>query len=889
VLLSMVAEKTGYPPEMLELDMALDADLGIDSIKRVEILSALQEQLPEAPTVKPEHLGTLHTLRQIAAFLAQTAQSPDTSIQEPSLVLRAGETSKPDPVPAPGTSNASGLERKVLRPVALDLKTNRPAVHLAAGAELWVVGDGSALAERLTEQLRALGYRPRPFSWSDPPTVAPPALLGGLLLLAPPSGARDRFLTNAFCWLKQAAPSLRQAGRHGGAAFVTVSRLDGAFGLANLDSQHHPISGGLAGMAKTAGHEWPEVACKAIDLDLVFSDADAAARVLVEELLLSGPPEVGVARDRRCTLHLEAVPLPAVNRVEHLTAQDVIVISGGARGVTAEAALALAEAFRPTLILLGRSPELSPEPDWLAELTDETEIKRTLSAHANGNAVPKVLGEQYQALLAQREVRRNLARLAAAGASPVYRSVDVRDADAVAAVLAEVRAKVGPITGLIHGAGILADRRIEDKTEEQFERVYATKVEGLRSLLSATANDDLKVLALFSSSTGRFGRTGQVDYAVANEVLNKMAQQQARLRPACRVVSVNWGPWEGGMVTPALQKVFAREGIGLIPLAAGARHLVQEISAPVEQPVEVVVLGSTPTVPSTAPALTTAFERELDLRRYPVLKSHVIDGRAVVPMALQIEWLAHAALHGHPGLQFHGFNGLRILHGVVLEHNQPHAIRVLAGKAVKQERLHVVPVELRGRRPDGRDVVHSRAEIVLATELPAAPSAHGAIDTQPYTPSLDEIYRDLLFHGPDLHGIERVEGCSVEGIVGMVRNAPAPTAWIGQPLRGAWLADPLVLDSSFQLMVLWSFAQHGAFSLPCFAGHYRQFRRNFPPGGVLVVCRVTKDSDHSAHAIIDYLDRAGNLIACLEDYECVLDAPLKEAFRRNQVPQEAMQ
>src|SRR4029077_13099357 len=69
ILLHVISEKTGYPPEMLELDMALDADLGIDSIKRVEILSALQEQLPDAPQIKPEHLGTLHNLRQIVAFL----------------------------------------------------------------------------------------------------------------------------------------------------------------------------------------------------------------------------------------------------------------------------------------------------------------------------------------------------------------------------------------------------------------------------------------------------------------------------------------------------------------------------------------------------------------------------------------------------------------------------------------------------------------------------------------------------------------------------------------------------------------------------------------------------------------------------------------------------
>ena len=73
VLLEVVAEKTGYPAEMLEPEMQLDADLGIDSIKRVEILSALQERLPEAPIIKPEHLGTLRTLRDIAGFLGASA------------------------------------------------------------------------------------------------------------------------------------------------------------------------------------------------------------------------------------------------------------------------------------------------------------------------------------------------------------------------------------------------------------------------------------------------------------------------------------------------------------------------------------------------------------------------------------------------------------------------------------------------------------------------------------------------------------------------------------------------------------------------------------------------------------------------------------------------
>src|SRR5262249_49543224 len=159
--------------------------------------------------------------------------------------------------------------------------------------------------------------------------------------------------------------------------------------------------------------------------------------------------------------------------------------------------------------------------------------------------------------------------------------------------------------------------------------------------------------------TGRFGRKGQVDYAVANEVLNKLAQVEARRRANCRVVSVNWGPWNGGMVTPSLRKVFEQEGVGLIDLAAGADYLVRELSETSERPVEVVVMArpqsgnneATDAMPSPESAVI-AFEREVSVGQLPCLASHVLDGHAVLPVALIIEWLSHGALHGNPGMTF---------------------------------------------------------------------------------------------------------------------------------------------------------------------------------------------------------------------------------------------
>ncbi len=70
-LLEIVSDKTGYPAEMLDLGMDMEADLGIDSIKRVEILSALQDRYPALPQIEAQDLVELHTLGQIMAYLEQ--------------------------------------------------------------------------------------------------------------------------------------------------------------------------------------------------------------------------------------------------------------------------------------------------------------------------------------------------------------------------------------------------------------------------------------------------------------------------------------------------------------------------------------------------------------------------------------------------------------------------------------------------------------------------------------------------------------------------------------------------------------------------------------------------------------------------------------------------
>jgi NAD(P)-dependent dehydrogenase (short-subunit alcohol dehydrogenase family)/acyl carrier protein len=894
VVLESVAELTGYPIEMLDLDMDLEADLGIDSIKRLEILGAVQRRLPAMEEVSSQYMGSLRTLRNIIDYasgaLGEQVPSDKPAESTPPLTPPTAPA-RPEEAPI---APAAKLERRVLAAVELAPVAQRP-IRVASGCEIWVTDDGTSLAPTLVRNLKSAGHaarvlRPRA-GWKN----TAERKVGGLILLGSPEtsdDAAEEELKTAFRRVQGLASSLHDAAASGGALLATIARLDGAFGLRG--TSFNPLQRGLSGLAKTAAHEWPEVSCRALDVSANWQDTDAIADAIVRELGADGPLEVGLDDGQR--LGLEAAPSAEGNLHDlPLEDGDLVVISGGARGVTAEAALALARARRLTLVLLGRSAAPTPEPEWLAGLTEEAAIKRALLAQAFDGSQPRPaeLEAEYRRRMANREVKRNLERLQASGSTVVYRSVDVRDADAVAAVLDEVRQTHGPLRGLIHGAGVIEDRRIEDKMPEQFARVFDTKVRGLRALLAAAGDDDLRVMVFFSSVTARFGRAGQVDYAMANEVLNKVARQQAAARPECRVVAINWGPWDGGMVTPALKQEFARSGIELIPREAGARFLVDELRRRDRAAVEVLVGGPFPEAPTARPAdhrrqpatagagkMAIAFERELDVATHPFLRSHVIDGHAVLPMAMMLEWLGHGALHDHPGLVLHGLEDFRVLKGVVLN-NAPAALRVVTSPAQRAGDRYEVGVELRSGGPGEKELVHARATALLTTRLPEPPPVDipPELCERPYVPGVEAIYRDILFHGPHLQAIESVRGISERGMVAEVRSGPPPAEWMAEPLRSAWLSDPRMIDAGLQLGVLWCCEERSAVALPSYGARYRQYQA-FPQRGATVVLEVRETRPQRMVADVTFVDAEQHAIARMEGQEWTVDPSLKAAFDR---------
>ncbi|HEY7819801.1 MAG TPA: SDR family NAD(P)-dependent oxidoreductase, partial [Vicinamibacteria bacterium] len=383
------------------------------------------------------------------------------------------------------------------------------------------------------------------------------------------------------------------------ARVLAATAMGGTFGNGRpLEANgFFPGHGAILGLLKTLVREWPDLRVKAVDLDAAEAVEILAGRLLAELAGGNEPLEVGYDGSRRLTLRPKPAPVDLESEASLSPDESwVILVTGGARGITAEVAIDLAERYRPTLILVGRSPlPEGPEAEDTAALPADHSLKSALieKMRRDGEpATPASVGERFVRLCQDREIRSNLAAMRRAGARVHYYQAEVRDERAFGSVIEEIYESFGRLDGVIHGAGVIEDKLIKDKALDSFDRVFDTKVDSAFILSRKLDAKSLRFLVFFSSVSGRFGNRGQADYAAANEVLNKMAVYLDRLWPA-RVVSVNWGPWAtGGMVSPEVQRQFARQGVRLIPASVGRRRLNEEIRYGRKGEVEVIIGGA---------------------------------------------------------------------------------------------------------------------------------------------------------------------------------------------------------------------------------------------------------------------------------------------------------
>ncbi|MFF4445618.1 SDR family NAD(P)-dependent oxidoreductase [Streptomyces sp. NPDC001502] len=560
LVLEIVHTRTGYPRDMLDPELDLEADLSIDSIKRVEIIGALADRigLPQDPgggsaESAVEELSRIKTLRGIVAWITSRTPAAPTGPATAATAATPGGGRVAPPV--------SRLRVDLLPVPAAD-----GGPESLRGLRIGVVEDGQAIAPALVAALDAHGAVP---------TVLPSAQPGfdGLVDLSALRTTADPVLPDAF-------PGLREALTTGTPRLLLVTG-PGTPGA------------GLHGFARSAALEYPDALVRAVHIH-PKEDPERIATQLVAELSSDGDGGSGsgsgsgtsvgyTAEGARVARLPVPAPLPAgPDGPPLLDRNAVVLLTGGARGITARTALALARATGCHVELVGRTPEPAAAPDEFAQAQDRVALRAALIAA--GLRTPAEIEAAASRILAEREVRATLAALDAAAASVRYHCADVTDERAVRAVVTGIRERHGRLDGIVHGAGVLRDGLLRDKQPGDFAAVFTTKVDGARHLAAAAAEHGSwpapRFLALFGSVAGVYGNRGQCDYAAANDALDGLAHTWAESFPG-RVLSVDWGPWAaeaGGMVSPELERAYVRRGIPLIAPEAGTAAFLDELA-----------------------------------------------------------------------------------------------------------------------------------------------------------------------------------------------------------------------------------------------------------------------------------------------------------------------
>jgi len=817
-VLEIISEKTGYPPEMLDLDLDMEADLGIDTVKQAETFAAIREaydipreenlQLRDFPTLQ-HTIGFVYSRRpdlRGGGGASPAAEAPSATVEtaagEPSGAA-AGATTD---APFRGDSDAAAaLPRRlpvaVLRP-ELD-RCKDTGVELGEGSRVILLGDrggvGTALAGRLAkrgvEVLEITGdpgreeLRDQLAAWRRDGAVDGvyhlPALdpEGPLAELTPDHWhaaveRRVKLLYETMRALYDDAPFL-----------VAATRLGGRHGYDDAGAVA-PLGGAVAGFAKSYKREHPEAAVKVVDFAPSRKTAALAELLIAETLADPGAVEVGHAGGRRWGVGLEERPIGGGEPAMELGSETVYLVTGAAGSIVSAIVADLA-ATGGTFYLLDLTPEPDPaDPDLARFATDRDGLKRDLFERlkASGErATPAQVEQQLAALERRRAALTAVEAVERSGGTAHYRQVDLTDYAAVAAVVDEVRADAGRIDVLLHAAGLEISHRLPDKEPRELDLVFDVKSDGWYHLLRAAGDLPIRATVAFSSIAGRFGNLGQVDYAAANDFLCKSSSGFRTTRPETRGIVLDWTAWGGiGMATRgSIPKMMEQAGIDMLPPEAGIAFVRRELEAPgpggevvVAQGLGVMLepwdddggldpekLGPAPAGPMVTgkPRLATdgavEVEAALDPATQPFLDHHRIDGTPVLPGVMGMEAFAEAAALLFPGEPIGSVEGVDFLAPFKLYRSEPRSAQVRV-----QHRLGdggvVVGCRLVGSRqlPNQETpqvTTHFTGEVRRSAELPEPPAAEKPPRPPKEGATVDaEAIYRIYFHGPAYQVLE---------------------------------------------------------------------------------------------------------------------------------------
>jgi len=230
--------------------------------------------------------------------------------------------------------------------------------------------------------------------------------------------------------------------------------------------------------------------------------------------------------------------------------------------------------------------------------------------------------------------------------------------------------------------------------------------------------------------------------------------------------------------------------------------------------------------------------------------------------------MAEVVKSGWPDLEIVHLRDIRVQRGLILKAG-PEAVRILARSLTQpptEQSGVVVQVEIADATPAGRP--YYRATVELAERLPSPPryEATYAAPLQPFAETVAEAYAKYLFHGPTLQCIEEIEGINNEGIVARVRPSSPDQVLTWRP-RAHWVMDPVVIDSAFQLAIVWARINHDFTPLP---SSFRAYHRYGPLTGSAIRCYLYSQADPDSlimHTTLFFVTPDGRVMGMFEGAE----------------------
>jgi acyl transferase domain-containing protein/acyl carrier protein len=919
-VLAIVAEKTGYPPEMLDLDLDLEADLGVDTVKQAEMFAAVRAayNIPRDENLKLRDFPTLSHVIQFAIDRRPGAPSQVT-VAPPATAVEAPAPAKRPRPPVAAFDAAERVPRRIpvpnLRPL---LNLCKPTgVKLSPGSRVLIMPDRSGVAAELGERLRAMGIETGMLDESLSPEALTEVMkkwteqqpIQGVYWLRALDYEGDLDKMTLETWrealrvrvrsLYTVMRALYQQVAAPGTFLITATHLGGHHGYDDSGAVA-PLGGAVTGFTKSYKREHTEALVKAVDFEAGRNPAEIAAQLIDETLRDPGAVEIGHKNGLRWSIGLKESPVADNQAGITLNEKSVFVITGAAGSIVSAITADLAAASGGTFYLLDVVPQPDPNnPDLARFATDRDGLKRDIFARIQSRgerATPALVERELAALERACAAQNAIDAVHAAGGKARYFSVNLTDTGAVAAAIDEVRREHGHIDVLLHAAGLERSHFLPDKDPREFDLVFDVKSDGWFNLLHAIGNMPLQATVAFSSVAGRFGNAGQSDYSAANDLLCKIASSFRTTRPETRAIVIDWTAWGGiGMATRgSIPKMMEMAGISMLAPEAGVPWIRRELTAggfrgEVVAAERLGVLlsewdetggldvqaleAAVAQLPSRGPMIGKVtgmtlnhgltMETTLDPSSQPFLYDHRIDGTPVLPGVMGIEAFAEAAVCVHPGRFVEAVEEVNFLAPFKFYRDEPRTLLIQAIIAPQGENL-IADCRLIGRRtlpnqPQPLETLHFTARVRVTRRPPeAVTGAELRLSTESIVDSA-RIYR-IYFHGPAYQVIDRAwrDGNRIVGQ--MAQGLPNNHVPEGQPT----LAAPRLIELCFQTAGLWEIGNHNRLGLPLHVGQVSWSRTPESPKGPLFAV-VTPDEQRGSFDA-EVIDAEGNRYVRLTGY-----------------------